>query len=468
MDASQIKVLADELDAIRSELAEIETRETPADADVARSNELLDLWDAKKAEHDAAVARNKRVAAVAAASVVADQVVPAFHAPQVIVKRSAFDDLEAVRSGMVPAADMRARAFNAIEDASGEFGAAGCERATELVGRSAGIARHFMLTGSPAYRSAFEKAMAYPDTFQAMLTPSEVEAFRAALSTTSANGGFAIPAMLDPTIINTNNGSTNPFRQIARVETGAGTTWKGLSSAGVTAEWKTEGGAAADATPTFAQPSVTAYLADAFIMGSYEILEDSNLAVQLPALLQDAKDNLEATAFATGAGSTLPKGVVTAVTAVTASRVSPTTGGTFTTASRADVDAVIEAVPPRHRSKASWVSNYSTLGVVRRMDTYGGSSFWANLGAAQPSELLGRPVYESSAMVSTITTGSNIIVAGDFSQYLIYDRVGMTVEYIPQLFDQASGRPSGQRGWIAHWRTGGDVLNANAFRVLKL
>jgi len=71
-------------------------------------------------------------------------------------------------------------------------------------------------------------------------------------------------------------------------------------------------------------------------------------------------------------------------------------------------------------------------------------------------------------MTSTVTTGSNILLAGDFSQYLIFDRIGTTMEYVPNIFDTTSGRPTGQRGWLAHWRVGADVLVPNAFRVLKL
>jgi len=37
-----------------------------------------------------------------------------------------------------------------------------------------------------------------------------------------------------------------------------------------------------------------------------------------------------------------------------------------------------------------------------------------------------------------------------------------------RVVDTTTGRPTGQRGWFATWRTGGDVLDVNAFRLLKL
>jgi len=241
--------------------------------------------------------------------------------------------------------------------------------------------------------------------------------------------------------------------------------WEGVSSAGVTAEWLAEGNQAADASPTVSAPTVTAYKGAAYVFGSYEVFQDTNFEQQLPRLLMDAKDNLEADAFAVGSGSAAPTGIVTAVAAVTASRVDPTTGGEFGTS--ADVYSVINAVPPRNRSRASWVANYATYNTIRQFDTGGGGGFWANLGPDRPEQLIGRPVYESSEMDSAVTTGSNLLLAGDFSEYLIYDRIGMALAYEP-LVKGANNRPTGQSGYFAYWRVGGGCLNTNAVALLQL
>jgi HK97 family phage major capsid protein len=71
-------------------------------------------------------------------------------------------------------------------------------------------------------------------------------------------------------------------------------------------------------------------------------------------------------------------------------------------------------------------------------------------------------------MSTTITTGQNILLFGDFNQFQIVDRVGVSVEFIPNVFDQGTGRPSGTRAWLMHWRFGSGVRDANAFRVLLL
>ena len=78
--------------------------------------------------------------------------------------------------------------------------------------------------------------------------------------------------------------------------------------------------------------------------------------------------------------------------------------------------------------------------------------------------LLGKPVYEWSAMATAVTTGSKWAIIGDFKNFLIADRLGFSVELIPHLFGAANGFPTGQRGLVAFWRSGSGVLVPNAFR----
>lgn len=465
----KIEALDVELEAIRSELLSIEAIDEPTEENVARSAELLAAWDEKDAARTKAVARAEKIERVRSAALNPANVERAVEAPNVSIKRDPFADMDSVRAGIVPPSEMRARVLTAIEDSPADgVSDAARQQATVLTQRSdARLHQYALATANPAYRSAFEKVLQYPDSYHSQLTPEEAYALRTAMSTTSANGGYAIPFLLDPTVILTSTGSQNPFRQISRIESGMSNKWQGLTSAGVTAQWLAEATAVTDASPTFGQPSITAHKGAAYIIGSYEVIEDTNLAAELPRMVQDGKDRLEAAAFAVGSGSGAPYGVVTSVTAVTASRVSPTTAGTFTTASRADVDATIEALPDVHQDKASWVSHYKNYGIIRRMDTYGGGNFWANMGGGQPTELLGLPTYKSVHMDSTITTGSEVLIVGDFQNYLIYDRIGVQLEYVQNVVD-GSGVPTLQRGWVAHWRTGADVLNVDAFRTLRL
>jgi HK97 family phage major capsid protein len=319
------------------------------------------------------------------------------------------------------------------------------------------LARHMLLTGHPEYMDAFREYANDPGGV----------GMRAVLSLTQAQGGYLLPFVLDPTIVLTNAGSANPFRQIARQESTTSNAWQGVTSGGVNAEWIGEAAVMSEAAPGTGQIQITPAKADAVITGSWEVLADTNFASQLPMLISDAKDRLEATAFATGSGTGQPWGVITRTTSVTTSRVAPSTGGAFAAAT--EVYNTIGALNPRFRnSRTKFLANFAVLNKIRSFDVYGGSSFWVDLSGPIPPKLTGFEIFESSAMVAAITTGSNVLLAGDFSEYIIVDRVGVSVLYDNNVKDGATQRPTGQGQWVAFWRTGGDVAVYDAFRILKL
>ena len=132
-----------------------------------------------------------------------------------------------------------------------------------------------------------------------------------------------------------------------------------------------------------------------------------------------------------------------------------------------DVFALLNAVPSRFEDSATWVANKATFNTIKQMSTgSNGSYFWSDFNAGQGAPLLGSPIAASSAMASATTSGTVLIILGDWSRFLIYDRLGTQVEYIANVVD-GSGLPTGQRGLVAYKRTGSDCLDINAFRFLK-
>jgi HK97 family phage major capsid protein len=70
-------------------------------------------------------------------------------------------------------------------------------------------------------------------------------------------------------------------------------------------------------------------------------------------------------------------------------------------------------------------------------------------------------------MQATVVNATKIMIVGDFSYYLILDRLGMNVQLIPFLFGAGQGNlPTGQRGLFAYWRNTAKVLSAAAFVAL--
>ena len=397
--------------------------------------------------------------------------------PELRVTKTA-DDAFDLRTLSLASGDneLRARAITAIEKMA-QVPDRVRQQATKIVQKLPGeVARRVLLTGSDAYRAAFQKMLVGQGN---LLTSEEQAAFRTALSLTDSAGGYAIPFLLDPTIISTNDISTNPFRRIGSVKTGVSDVWNGISSAGVSASFDAEAAEVSDDSPTLAAPTVSSHMARAFVRGSIQISMDwAGIEEDLRAMFQESKDDLEGTAFATGTGSDQPYGIVTALTG-TASEINAATDDAFAIA---DVYTLDSNLPPKYRlttldgdvstSRASWIANHAIYNLVRQFDTGGGAGLLEYLGKGLPPRLLGYPIYEVSSMDSSITTSgavSNLVlILGDFRYYVIYDRVGMNVEFIPHLFHTSNNLPSGQRGWFAYWRVGADSVNDAAFRLLDV
>ena len=467
--------------ALRSELFELAELEEPTDEQVTRARDLLTEVDTAQEAYDEQLEHERRVEAVrAAAHAPGGQERTPGEGPEFMRSRgNPYEELDRVRGANLneraTIGDLRTRALYAVELAGEQLTEDQQERVERLVrgDRRGRIAQHLLLTGSDDYQRAFEAllsnagnpALLEDDEYQAYKL---AEAHRRAMTLTDAAGGFLVPFTLDPTIILTNAGSANPFRQVSTIKTITTDTWNGVSSAGVTAGWLAESNQVGDNSPTFGQPSIKPEKAAAWVQGSFEVLADSGFAAEVGPLLADAKDRLEATAFATGDGTGKPKGVVTAVAAVAGSVVGSAGTDTYAVG---DVYAVEEALPPRYRitGNPSWMANKSIINKTRQFDTSGGSSFWANLGMGQPEQLLGAPIHEASAMDGVINASQDnyALLLGDFRNFYIVDRVGMTMVYEP-LVKGSNGRPTGEAGWFAYWRVGSDVVNADAFRLLNI
>ena len=327
------------------------------------------------------------------------------------------------------------------------------------------LARYALVHGSDAYRSAFRSWFnASSRGLSPVLTPAEADAVRTSMSLTSANGGYALPTLLDPTLIHTGAATKNPLRRISRVEQGTQDKWNGVTVGGVTTAWKAEGSAFTDGTPTTGAVQVDAAMLTAYVTGSYEIFGDSNLLAQLPGLIGEAIDYAEGTAFVSGSGSDAPKGIVTAISATVASTVTATTRGTFDATSAADTLKLFNALPVRYEDSSTWLMNKATyLSIAQQVIGTAGTHV---IDMANRDMILDLPVVRASDMPSATTSGNILAVLGDFKQFVIYDRLGVNVEFIQNVVD-GSGIPTGQRGLVAYKRVGSNTSDINAFRFLK-
>jgi HK97 family phage major capsid protein len=370
------------------------------------------------------------------------------------------------------AAELRARALCALERVKGTSDNVR-QAATTIIERyddsKSTLAKMCLATSNPAYVRAWSK-LARDRGHELSIEERRAITEVRAMSLTDAAGGFLVPFQLDPTVIITSDGVRSDIRDIARTVVATGDVWNGVSSVHVSWSWDAEAAQVSDDAPAFAQPTIPNYKAAGFVPISLEaLMDEANVTQEVGRLLAGGKADLEGAAFITGSGGTQPTGLITALVASSPSVI--TLAAADDTFAIGDVYKVQGALPARYRANAKWLANNLIYNIIRGFGATYGASFWTDLGGDRPPRLLGRDVYEAESMDGVVTTtgavANYILVYGDFSNFVITDRIGMSVEFIPHLFG-ANQRPTGQRGWYAYYRTGSDSVNDGGFRLLNV
>jgi HK97 family phage major capsid protein len=341
--------------------------------------------------------------------------------------------------------------------------------------RSDWTSRYVAAVGSEAYRSAFVKLMQDPqhghlrysaEEVDAMRVVGAIEAERAMSIGSGAGGGFLLPFALDPSIMLSSNGALNPVRQLARVVTTPWNEWRGVSSDGVTVSYSAEAATMVDGSPVLVQPVITCRRWTAFVPFSWELGQDwPDLQNELVRLIADGRDVNDTTVFYSGTSSSnQPSGIMTGLSA---------TQGVLTvgtaTLTATDWWALKAAIPPRFTPNTTFAAPSPLFDRTFRLTPSGGTTE-PPLMPTRDGALMGRPIAEWSFNAGTATpTSGTLAIGGDFrAGYVIADRLGLTAVPIPTLFGGTAAvhYPTGESGLAVWGRTGGGVVNANAFRVL--
>lgn len=461
--------MVERLDEIRSriaELAELEDITEEQDAELERSlDEEADLTadltrlDERQARVDAVRARP---------DVVRTPAVPE-------VMRQVEVDVDVRRAGP---GELRDAALKMLEGetrgVARDLAAAQVDHVERLIRTQNGnvdgsqIARRMLVTESPAYRSAFVKGVTQAQPAWTADEARAIDEYRAMSAGTDTAGGFGVPVLIDPSIILTSGAAAAPVLDISRVVTITTDEWKGVSSAGVSWSYDAEASAVSDDAPTLAQPVVPVRTARGFIPYSIEVGQDyPGFAAEMRRLLDAGYVDLIAVNSITGDGSAPnPRGIVHRLDATTTSEVSVTTAGSF---GGVDVLKVWKELPERYRSRATWLMSTGVENAIRTLSQNQNLGFYTiDLTSGGLGNLFGRPVRTTDYMpdLPSGTAAANVLVVGDFENFVVAQRAGMTVEFIPHLFDTTTARPTGQRGWFAYARHGYDTSNPAGFRLL--
>jgi HK97 family phage major capsid protein len=293
-------------------------------------------------------------------------------------------------------------------------------------------------------------------------------------ATLPAEGGFAVPQLIDQ-LIEKRLRDISPIRSIAQVvQVGSSGYRKLVSSAGLTSGWVAETVARPETlATTFSEvvpPSGELYANPA---ATQAMLDDAVFDVENWLAEEIAREfaQKEGAAFIAGNGVSRPKGFLTYASATTADAARafgtlqylPTgTAAAFPATSPADklID-LIHSLRPAYRQGAVFVMNSKTLSQVRKFKDSTGQFLWQpSVLAGVPASLLGYSVIEAEDMPD-VAADSLSIAFGNFNAgYVIADRTGVRL-----LRDPYSNKPYVH--FYATKRTGGAVTNSEAIKLLK-
>lgn len=460
---------------IRPEIETLGTAETLTAEDETRLSDLITEHDALTAEAEPLEVREAKLAEIRAAAAQPGTLVSGDGATGGVQVMRRVEPFEGDPARMTRH-EARDKALKALDDRdlNGHLTERQLTQMDRLVRQQTRstdgghIARRLLVTETAAYRSAFMKLTVQPNP---VLTPEEGRAisqfaeFREMNITTDADGGYGVPVLIDPTIILDAQGSANPFFALSRVETITTDTWKGVSSAGVTWSFDAESAEVSDDSPTLAQPSVPVHKAQGFIPYTIEVgMDYPGFASEMSTLLAAGYSELLVDKFTIGTGSGQPTGITVALDG-SASEVDTATTNVL---AAADVNGLWAALPERYRPNATWMSSTIINNAIQQLGSGAEASFTVDWTAEGVSVLKGRRYITNDYVISAFATDVKpFLILGDFSNYLIAQRAGMSVELVPHLFATANNLPKGERAWYAWARVGADSINDKGFRALS-
>jgi len=220
-----------------------------------------------------------------------------------------------------------------------------------------------------------------------------------------------------------------------------------------------EKGAYTEANLTFGVVQLDAYKIGGIIKVSEELLADA--ATDLEAYIAKKSGQglgvAEENYFINGTGTGQPTGFLgRAEVGVTAAA---TNAITFD-----EVKSLPWKLKQAYKSRAIWLMHTDIALAVSLLKNDVGQYLWTlEQQITNPPRLLGYPVYTSPYMPDTLEADAKVIAFGDFSNYRVQDRLGITIQKLVELY-----AGSGQIGFRVNERVDGNLLITEAVQVLQM
>lgn len=296
----------------------------------------------------------------------------------------------------------------------------------------------------------------------ANVNSEQLAAIQNAMSTTTAaEGGYTVPAEIATMVIEKLKafGGMREVATILTTATGSALNFPTTDGTGEVGEILAENIVATSADINFGTVALPTYMySSKQIALPLQLIQDS--AIDVIALvvnrLATRIARIQNTHFTTGAGSTLPDGIVPR------SGVGKVgTSGQTLTVTYDDLVDLKHAVNRAYRMNAKFMLNDTSVAVVSKLKDTTGRPIWVpSIIDGVPDTLLGKPMVTNDD-VAVMAANAKSIVFGDLSQYTIRDVANTTSM---RRFDDSNFALKGQVGFCGWTRSGGNLLEPAAVK----
>jgi HK97 family phage major capsid protein len=280
-------------------------------------------------------------------------------------------------------------------------------------------------------------------------------------TTTGSQGGYVVP---DETMRSLETamlrfGGMRQVADIIRTDSGAALPWPTMNDTTNTGEIIGQNGQVSNQDLAFSQLVLNAFkYSSKMILIPVELLQDSavNLADVVGTALGQRIGRISNTHFTTGAGTTVPWGIVTRATLGKTGASGQTTS--VTTDDLVDLE---HSVDPDYRVNARWMFADSTLKALKKLkSTSTDLPLWLpGIAVKEPDTILGYP-YVINQAVAAMAASAKSIVFGDLSKYKIRDVRQVQLLRLDERFADYH-----QVAFLAFSRHDGDLLDAGTHPV---
>ena len=331
-----------------------------------------------------------------------------------------------------------------------------------------------LITSSKSRQSASaEQQIAYKNAMSNYLRKGDeagkgisVEEIKTMQIGASPDGGYLVRPQFSAKIIQ-KSFETSPIRQLATVENVSTDTFKYIVDfeefdASFVAELQPRG---TTNNTTFAEKSISVHEIYAKPKVSQQLLEDSaiNVEAYVMSKIQDKLTRKQNAAFITGTGVNEPKGILTYSNGTTYGTVQQISTGTSGSILWVDLLSLMASLKDKYHANATFLMRRQTFLSEILTNLTGHGDLVVNIFEKDkiPVSIAGYPV-KFDADFPAVAANSLPVAFGDFREaYTIADRVGLSV-----LRDPYSAKPSIE--FYARQRVGGEVVNSEAYKILKV